>query len=93
MCAAAVDRRAGGLSANDVTHSKEVDDEEEDITACSSAHRENQSAESVTINTVCKPKRLAGGFCVLEFAPISLTKPLRKERCCHDSSILFGKVL
>ena len=37
MCAAAVDRWAGGLSANVVTHSKDVDDEEEDITACSSA--------------------------------------------------------
>ena len=35
MCAAAVDRWAGGLSANVVTHSKDVDDEEEEITACS----------------------------------------------------------
>ena len=32
-----------------------------------------------------------GGFAVLEFAPISLTKPFRKERCCLDSSILFWK--
>ena len=57
------------------------------------AHRENQSAEAAAINTVCKPRRPAGGFFVLEFAPISLTKPFRKERCCLDSSILFGKVL
>ena len=58
-----------------------------------SAHRENQSAEAAAINIVCKPRRLARGFFVSEFAPISLTKPFRKERCCLDSSILFGKVL
>ena len=57
------------------------------------AHRENQSAEAAAINTVCKPRRPAGGFFVSEFAPISLIKPFRKERCCLDSSILFGKVL
>ena len=56
-------------------------------------HRENQSAEAAAINTVCKSRRLAGGFFVSEFAPISLTKPFRKECCCLDSSILFGKVL
>ena len=56
-------------------------------------HRENQSAEAATINTVCKPRRPAGSFFVSEFAPISLTKPFQKERCCLDSSILFGKVL
>ena len=56
-------------------------------------HRENQSAEAAAINTVCKPRRPAGGFFVSEFAPISLTKPFQKERCCLDSSILFGKVL
>ena len=26
------------------------------------AHRENQSAEAAAINTVCKPRRQAGGF-------------------------------
>ena len=38
-------------------------------------HRENQSAEAAAIYTICKLRRLAGGFLVLEFAPISLTKP------------------
>ena len=38
-------------------------------------HRENQSAEAAAINTVCKPRRPAGGFFVSEFVPISLTKP------------------
>ena len=55
-------------------------------------HRENQSAEAAAINTVCKPRRPAGGFFISEFAPISLTKPFRKERCCLDSSILFGNI-
>ena len=58
-----------------------------------SVHRENQSAEAAAINTVCKLRRRAGGFIVSEFAPISLTEPFRKEHCCLDSSILFGKVL
>ena len=50
------------------------------VTLCAGSldHRENQSAEAATINTVCKPRRLAGGFFVSEFAPISLTKPFRK---------------
>ena len=58
-------------------------------------HRENQSAEAAAAanNTVCKPRRPAGSFFVSEFAPISFTKPFWKERCCLDSSILFGKVL
>ena len=43
-------------------------------------HRENQSAEAAAINIFCKPRRLAGGFFVSEFAPISLTKPFQKER-------------
>ena len=42
-------------------------------------HRENESAEPAAINTVCKPRRLAGGFFISEFAPISLTKPFQKE--------------
>ena len=33
------------------------------------AHRENQSAEAATINTVCKPRRPAGGFFVIPQPP------------------------
>ena len=57
----------------------------------SPGHRENQSAEAAAIITVCKPRRLAGGLFVSEFAPISLTKPFKKECFFLDSSILFER--
>ena len=34
------------------------------ILICHLYHRENQSAEAATINTVCKPRRPVGGFFV-----------------------------